>query len=148
MPKLNIGCGLHPSPKNEGWINLDKFKLKDVDVVHDINTKLPFPDNHFDYIYCSHVLEHLNFDKKMYIIEELYRLSKPNGRIEIRTPNWKHPNTWIDPTHCSCWAHGTFNYFKPGDWGNYMSKARFKVIAEEVRRPDQSELRWVLEALK
>jgi len=148
MPKINVGCGKHPSPKSDGWINLDKFKLPGVDVVHDINNKFPFPDSHFDYVYCSHILEHLNFDKKMYIIEELFRLTKAKGRIEIRVPNWKHPNTWIDPTHCSAWAIGTFDYFVPGHWGNYMSKARFKIIVQELRRDDRSEICWVLEVIK
>ena len=47
--KLNFGCG---ADIKKGYINLDKSKIKGVNVVHDLNKyPWPFPGNHFDEIY-------------------------------------------------------------------------------------------------
>ena len=45
---------------------------------------IKYPDNTFDLIYCSHVLEHVPNDKKA--LEELYRVLKPNGKAIIQVP--------------------------------------------------------------
>jgi len=89
MKKINIGCGMDIKPKSEGWINLDMHDKHGADVLFDLNRlfngeKLPFPDNHFDYVYCSHVVE--DFWEPMVIIKELIRICKIGGKIEIRTP--------------------------------------------------------------
>jgi len=44
-----------------------------------------FPDNSFDVILASHLIEHLN-DPKTFL-EETYRILKPNGVIFITTPD-------------------------------------------------------------
>lgn len=46
--------------------------------------RLPFPDNHFDYVYCSHVIE--DFWEPMIIVDELIRICKVGGLIELRAP--------------------------------------------------------------
>ncbi len=47
-----------------------------VDIKADI-CNLPFKDNKFDIIFCNHVLEHIDNDKKA--MQELYRVLKPKG---------------------------------------------------------------------
>ena len=55
--KLNLGCG---NDIKEGWVNMDYIGAEGVDVVHNLNRlPYPFPDNTFDSILASHVLEHL-----------------------------------------------------------------------------------------
>ena len=66
MKKLNLGCGRDIM---EGWTNLDINPNVGADVIFDLEqietiakwpdgTKLlPFKDNHFDKILCSHTLE-------------------------------------------------------------------------------------------
>lgn len=56
-----------------------------VDVV-DLNLeKLPYPDNEFDFVSCTEVVEHLeNF---RLVIRETYRVTKPNGLVVFTTPN-------------------------------------------------------------
>jgi hypothetical protein len=44
-------------------------------------------------------------------MEELHRISKPNGVIEIWTPHFSHPNSFNDPTHKHHFTLGTFDYF-------------------------------------
>jgi len=47
-------------------------------------TRLSFPDASYDIIFCSHVLEHVEDDKKA--LAELYRVLKPGGFAIIDVP--------------------------------------------------------------
>ena len=47
-------------------------------------TDIKYPDNSFDVIYASHVLEHIPDDRKA--IGELYRVLKPNGWAILLVP--------------------------------------------------------------
>jgi SAM-dependent methyltransferase len=47
-------------------------------------TDMQFPDRYFDVIYCSHVLEHVQDDKKA--IREMYRVLKKDGWAIILVP--------------------------------------------------------------
>ncbi len=44
----------------------------------------PFPDNHFDFIICSEVLEHVRDNGK--VLAEIRRLLRPNGILIASTP--------------------------------------------------------------
>ena len=54
-----------------------------VDEIVDIQN-IPYDDNHFDLIYCSHVLEHVPDDKKA--MSEIHRVLKPGGIALILAP--------------------------------------------------------------
>lgn len=47
-------------------------------------TAAPFPDDSFDVIICSHVLEHIPDDRAAFA--ELYRILRPGGRALLLTP--------------------------------------------------------------
>lgn len=53
------------------------------DVKADI-CNLPFEDNHYDVIFCNHVLEHIPDDTKA--MQELYRVMKPGGTGIFQIP--------------------------------------------------------------
>lgn len=53
------------------------------DVKADI-CNLPFEDNHYDVIFCNHVLEHIPDDTKA--MQELYRVLKPGGMGIFQIP--------------------------------------------------------------
>jgi len=61
-------------------------------------TDLPFTDNHFDYVICSDVLEHLNFNQRSKAISECIRVAQkkciingPHGDLAlIGDSNFKH----------------------------------------------------------
>lgn len=111
--RLNFGCGRKPLP---GWVNLDVVPLPGVDVLHDIFTfPYPFADGTFDYILCSHVLEHVpqmvcGKDGLLQVTEELHRILKAGGVIEVRGP---HPRVGIhyfnNPTHYRVITEWTFD---------------------------------------
>lgn len=58
-------------------------------------TNIPYPDETFDIIYCSHVLEHIPDDKKA--LRELNRVLKNNGWAIILVPI-EGKTTYEDPS--------------------------------------------------
>jgi SAM-dependent methyltransferase len=60
-------------------------------------TALPFGDDAFDTILCSHVLEHVAEDTKA--MTELYRVLKPGGQLYLLQPvRLKSAETYEDPS--------------------------------------------------
>jgi len=53
----------------------------------DVRKKLRFKDNSVDYIYNSHLLEHLFPDEGLHFLKECYRILKPGGLIRIVIPD-------------------------------------------------------------
>lgn len=154
--KLNIGCG---KDKKEGYINLDKepgvgdveFNLDDIDL---FNTRLPWDDNTFEEIYASHIIEHIR--RPMPLMQELWRVAKPNCTLIARVPYGSSDNAWEDPTHVrpyflqsfayfSQCAYGKANYGYKGDW--QMTDRRL-VMAGNVSAADwQDNLDGLLEGV-
>jgi SAM-dependent methyltransferase len=64
------------------YLTADLFN-SDVMVKMDI-TDIQYPDESFDIIFCSHVLEHVNDDKKA--IGELFRVLRKNGWAILMVP--------------------------------------------------------------
>jgi len=89
--KLNLGCGRR---KLKGtWINVDRVKHDNVDVVHNLDTfPYPFTDNSVDYIYMHDVIEHLANPYECMI--ECHRILKPKGIIEIITSHKNHLSSY------------------------------------------------------
>jgi SAM-dependent methyltransferase len=89
---LDFGCGRKPY-KNlfqvEKYIGVDievsghSHALSEIDVYYDGST-IPFPDGHFNSIFCSEVLEHV-FEIDSTLIE-LNRVLKKNGKLLFTVP--------------------------------------------------------------
>ena len=71
--KKNVGAGYLTADLNG----------KGVDIAMDI-TDIQYPDNTFDIIYCSHVLEHVPDDRRA--MREFRRVLKPDGWAVILVP--------------------------------------------------------------
>lgn len=143
---LNLGCGNRPI-KQEGWVNVDKFSNVGADQVVDL-FKMPYPweDNSVDGILCSHFLEHLphslvphnmdtfpwtderqiellKLDGFFAFFEEVYRILKPDGWIEIESPFGWSTGSFQDPTHTRYLVLQSFGYLhkeekdSPFDYG-------------------------------
>ncbi len=59
---------------------------------------LPFGDNEFDGIYCSHLIEHFAPNDAIDILTGLDRVLRPGGVLLIRSPLYS-PSFFDDPTH-------------------------------------------------
>ncbi len=114
--KLNVGCG---RDVRKGWLNLDAVALPGVDLVFDLlecgNKRIPLPDNSVEEFQMSHILEHI--PNALPLMEELYRLAKPDAICTVRVPYGSSDDAWADPTHVRPYFESTFNYFaQPWYW--------------------------------
>jgi SAM-dependent methyltransferase len=71
---------------------------------HDITKGLPFADNHFDGVYHSHVLEHLEPSDGEKLLDECYRVLRPGGVLRIVVPNLEQIATLYLNYHREAWA--------------------------------------------
>ncbi len=109
MKRLNLGCGKDIKPSSQGWVNLDELSLPGVDVISNLNKKLPFKNNEFDEVFCSHVLEHVN--DLIFTMKEIHRITKNKGKVIIRGPHFSCGVSYWDPTHKRFFSYFTFDYF-------------------------------------
>jgi 2-polyprenyl-3-methyl-5-hydroxy-6-metoxy-1,4-benzoquinol methylase len=57
-----------------------------------------YPDNHFDAITMSHVIEHIH--EPLRLLQECHRILKPKGYLVIATPNSR---SWGHKLYKACW---------------------------------------------
>ena len=81
---LNLGCG---AKFHRAWVNVDLAPSDPAVIKNDLLKGINFPDNTFDVIYHSHVIEHIPKNKVFSFIQECYRVLKPEGIIRIVTPD-------------------------------------------------------------
>lgn len=92
--KGNFGCGTLTFDPMLGWLNLDQWDGENVVVWSLLDLPLPFDDDYFHYIFMSNILEHIPQRVEKYegefwfsLIEELLRVTAPNGIWEIHGPD-------------------------------------------------------------
>jgi len=111
--KKEFNCqvyGLEPDPKalsitktkaELSGLDSNNFKLAPAE-------NIPFPDNSFDFVHCFTVLEHVTNIKKS--IQEMIRITKPDGHIYINTPNYNYPYEGHYKTPFPTFLPKTFGY--------------------------------------
>jgi SAM-dependent methyltransferase len=105
--KLNLGCGRNPI---DGYINLDRAALPGVDVVHDLEQfPLPFADDTFDEIIGIDLIEHVV--NALGLMEELWRIAKPDAVCSFALPYGSSDDAWEDPTHVRPYFLNSWMYF-------------------------------------
>jgi len=86
---LNLACGDY-FISSETWINLDwapkSKKVKQANLLE----SLPFDDNTFDFVYCSHFLEHISRKDLVNFLSECNRVLKSNGRARFVLPDFEN----------------------------------------------------------
>lgn len=146
----HLGHGLLNCPAafdtNVEWVNIDRVIQRGIAEQVNVfrypwiksSTGLPFEDNSFDIVWCSHILEHIPHPIKLhepkgkyimwpYLAElaaedgdgwfafhhEVWRLLKPGGLYHIIAPYaWSFAGA-SDPTHTRLILPGSFSYFIP-----------------------------------
>ena len=82
--KLNLGCG---GRFRDGWVNVN-FASTGVGVIAaDLRKGIPFPDQSFDVIYHSHLLEHFPKADAPVFLKDCLRVLRPGGVIRMAVPD-------------------------------------------------------------
>lgn len=145
---LDLGCGINPkNPFNAEKVygidireDLEK-SIKSADLSVD---KIPFNDSTFDYVTAFDFIEHIprsifHKNKTNYpflsIMNEIYRVLKPNGYFLHSTPAFPSRESFMDPTHVNIITEDTFpKYFcRPYLWAKefgYGFNGDFKMISQ------------------
>ena len=94
---------LHLSPERCFWrqwhaepnyISGDIKKSPVANSVVDV-TCIPFPDEHFDYLFCNHILEHVVEDRQG--MRECHRVLKPRGLAIFSVPLFENGRETFEP---------------------------------------------------
>lgn len=136
--KLNLGCGLRRSHIS-GFINIDNRQECEPDLMCDVASGIPYPDNSVDVVYALDFIEHLERHEVLKLMDEVYRVLKPGGRFYHRTPSSDGRGCWQDPTHKSAWNINTWRFYfvHPAYRELYGTVANFRIVDlhDEVTEP-------------
>jgi len=146
--KLNIGCG---NDKRDGYTNLDISPDVHPDVVADITECIPFRDNTFDEVLCNNVLTQILFPQTfVQVMNDLWRITKPNGCIYIRVPLVTNPAAWQDPLDCRRFTDQSFTYMQFGHrrYEQYGRHYGFKPFIVEVIDNNNIQMNVCLKPIK
>lgn len=145
--KIDLGCGRRKHP---GYFGIDCQQLDGVDLVCNCNERIPMDDSCAEEIVANDFLEHINNDKRIHIMTEIWRLLIPGGIFVSSTPNAAlGQGAWQDPTHLSFWCKNSFLYYTHDAYrALYGIVPKFEVISLMVTPLNQLEVSWVKATLK
>lgn len=96
--KIDLGCG---EECKKDFVGLDKKDFGQ-DIVWDITTGIPLPDDSVDEIYSSHFVEHLDEGGINIVFQEILRICKIGAIIHIICPHDEAPETYY-LSHLTRW---------------------------------------------
>src|SRR5678816_1954361 len=91
---VDLGCGPNKVP---GAIGIDVRAVVGVNAVGDVEQALPLRTNSVDVVWLRHVMEHVH--NLIGLMEEIYRVSRPGGAVEVVVPYYTSRGAFRDPTH-------------------------------------------------
>ncbi len=151
---LDIGCGAKPRNPYQ-YANLYALDIyQDANLPHGVIFKqsnlilqgIPYGDSYFDSVSAYDFLEHvpriLAVDSEtklpfVLLMDEIWRVLKPNGLFYAQTPAYPHASAFQDPTHVNIITEGTHKYFCGEEPAGriYGFKGRFEVLQVKRVRP-------------
>lgn len=135
---LDIGAGVCSFKKyfaNNHIISIDANTHDDM-VKWSCPEQLPFKNNEFFAIHCSHLVEHLYSDELYYLLKEMDRVLKPFGYICISAPMLTD-NFYNDLSHVRPYHIGVFMNYLCGSSQTNHSKdilGNYKMLELHYRR--------------
>lgn len=151
---LDIGCGYSPrNPYARGHLcgvdirpprTTDGFDYR---VANLILEPIPFPDNSFSSVSAFDFIEHVprvfpgnggTIFPFVRLMDEIWRVLAPGGRLYALTPAYPHPEAFVDPTHVNIITDQSHTYFCGENPGGrmYGFNGRFEVI--RVKRTERA----------
>ncbi len=135
---LEVGCGSGDMLKimqELGWqvegvdfdpLAVENAKSKGLRVFHGTLEAQAYPDDHFDAVTMSHIIEHVHDPEQL--LCECYRILKPGGRLVLVTPNsdsWGHRKFAVTWLHLDPPRH--LHVFNPRSLTDLAQKAGFRI---------------------
>jgi len=99
---LDLGCGFDKLLPDSIGVNFNWGGQGDrADFHFDLNNPLPSPDGAWDYVYSSHLLEHLATDPHV-VLQDWWRTIKVGGHLILYLP---HKDLYLvdNPEHLRMW---------------------------------------------
>ena len=120
---------------NINAINIAKANFKSLDFRVFNGNDLPYDDCIFDHIMIHHVIGHVQ--SPIHIIDEVYRVLKPNGTLSIITPNYwykffQFPSNVINNFEPDLTI---LRYYNKKKLINLITKAGFKISTIQTSGP-------------
>ena len=116
--KINLGSR---NTKFSGFVNVDCFKQRGVDVVANLNKGLPFDDNSVVEILCFDLLEHL--DDPINFLKECNRVLVRGGVLRIHVPHYKDGGAYR-PQHKHYFS---YTWFSRGLFEEFIDVGKWKI---------------------
>jgi predicted SAM-dependent methyltransferase len=144
---LNVGCG---HKHHRDWTNIDMSSDSPFVLEHDLLRGIPFPENTFDAVYHSQVLEHFEREKAPAFIGDCFRVLKPGGILRLVVPDLENiAREYLKNLNAAVEKPG------PGSEADYdwillemydqtVRNRRGGLMAEFLARPDLVNERYVL----
>jgi len=113
---LDIGCGTN---KKKGYLGIDKYAGEGVDIIFDLDfldkrgVQMPWLDNSVDEVRMHHSLQRV--ENPINVLNELHRILKPWGMIEITVPHAFSWSAWANPFHKHHFIPETFTEYFASD---------------------------------
>lgn len=86
MVRLDLGSGA-TSKLGEGWKRVDICPDYNPDECYDLSKGIREGDSTVDEIFMGDFLEHIPYEKTVFVLLECFRVLKPGGTISISTPD-------------------------------------------------------------
>jgi len=113
--KLDLCCS---SRKPEGYYGIDIAQFPGVDLVYDLNSGIPLPDNSCEIVRAHDAIEHMN--NGMQIMKEIWRVCTDKALVDILVPSTDGRGAWQDLSHNSYWNQNSFGYWcNEAQWMDY-----------------------------
>ena len=142
---IDIGCG---PAKQEGYIGVDKHDYsnlyKEDFICRDIEKHgLPFCDNSANEIWARDVMEHIH--DLIFVMNECWRVLKPDGIITISVPLFGTAGSIKDPTHVRFFLPETFSYFENEVRIENYGLKRWKIVSD---KKNDGSIKIIMKAIK
>lgn len=153
IPKGRIGVDRYPHPTVDLVMNLDEMTLGKVDdgqVVEWLEIGgFPFPDSSIESIVTHHCFEHIG-DGYIRLIDECWRVLKPDAPLRIIVPAFPSHSAVCDPDHKRWFLMNHFKSFEGAPDGSIWTesfsvpytKARFRITAEDYTPFAPPQVQW------
>lgn len=136
---LNVGCG---NKFHTDWVNVDMRSNSPHVLERNLIKGIPFPDNSFNVVYHSQVLEHIPKENAPFFIKECFRVLRPGGILRVVCPDleniveeyrkYLHQNL-NDPTPAS---EANYDWIMLELFDQTVRNSTGGMMADHLRRPD------------